>query len=74
MLITRLNQPVASAPISPRAAVFLARHRVFLRDAGAIITVHRYAGVGDGREVTGEADVLARVMDYLPNEIVGSVQ
>lgn len=39
-----------------------------------IVTVRRYAGKGPARAVSMQADALARVVGYQPDELVGAVQ
>jgi hypothetical protein len=50
-----------------------ASYREALAVVGETVTVRRYTGIGPGR-VWFEADALARVSDYEPHELVGSVQ
>lgn len=52
----------------------LESHRRLLAEGGSgTVTVRRYAGKGAARAVAAEADALARVSMYKPEQIVGAV-
>lgn len=52
----------------------LESHRRLLAESGSgTVTVRRYAGKGAARAVAAEADALARVSMYKPEQIVGAV-
>jgi hypothetical protein len=55
------------------AARTLRIYRTAMTRVGAVVTVRRYAGKGAGRAVSAQADVMARITSYAPNEIVGAV-
>ncbi|MCK1669434.1 hypothetical protein [Bradyrhizobium sp. 153] len=49
-------------------------HRRMLAESGSgTVTVRRYAGKGAARAVAAEADALARVAMYKPEQVVGAV-
>jgi hypothetical protein len=52
----------------------LQSYRSAFARVGKTVTVRRYAGIGAARAVSAEADGLARVIGYQPDEIVGDIQ
>ena len=52
----------------------LRAYRVAMSRVGAVVTVRRYAGKGAARAVAAQADAMARITGYAPQEIVGAVQ
>lgn len=50
-----------------------ATYRRFISEAGETVTFRRYTGAGTNRPKF-DADAIARVVDYEPNELVGSIQ
>lgn len=49
-----------------------ASYRRAMNDVGETVTIRRYTGTGPNRP-RFDADVMARVTDYEPHEIVGSI-
>lgn len=50
-----------------------ASYRVMMNAVGETVTIRRYTGSG-ANPTYFDADVMARVTDYLPHEIVGDIQ